>query len=97
MTRLFTLSCILFSLFVCPQGFAAEAGFVDVPILEDAHNSELPQRGQSQAETLQKFGEPRQKIPATGTPPIEKWIYADFSVIFEGKWVIHSVKHRPQP
>ncbi len=97
MTRSFQLSCMLLSLFLCLPAQATEDTYITIPINEGAHQSDLPVRGMSQTQTLQKYGEPQKKIPATGTPPIEKWIYTDFSVIFERQWVIHSVKHRPEP
>ena len=96
MTRSFQLSCMLFSLFLCTSVHASEDSYISVPIGENAQHNDLPQRGMSQSQTLQKYGEPQKKMPATGNPPIEKWIYADFSVIFERQWVIHSVKHRPE-
>ena len=56
-------------------------------------NINRPQRGMSQTQVIQYFGEPKTKQPATGKPPIETWIYPEFSVYFEGNTVIHSVLH----
>ncbi len=50
-----------------------------------------PTRGMSKSAVEQKFGEPEQKSPAVGDPPITKWTYPDFLVYFEYNHVIHSV------
>ena len=50
-----------------------------------------PTRGMSKSDVEQKFGEPEQKSPAVGDPPISKWTYPDFLVYFEYNHVIHSV------
>lgn len=56
-----------------------------------------PERGQTQQQVQQQFGTAPRITAATGTPPIETWHYDDFSVYFEGNYVIHSVmKHRPK-
>lgn len=53
-----------------------------------------PGRGMSMHQVQNKFGEPEKKLPATGKPPITRWIYQDFTVYFEGKYVIHAVTTR---
>jgi hypothetical protein len=47
-----------------------------------------PSRGMKMDEVLQRFGEPRQRLPAVGEPPISRWIY------FENEYTITSVLHR---
>ncbi len=51
----------------------------------------LPSRGMSMEAVLAAFGEPLEKAPAVGDPPITRWIYADYVVFFEYDRVIHSV------
>lgn len=51
----------------------------------------LPSRGQSQAAVLQQHGEPEQRHATVGDPPITRWDYNGFSVVFEGDYVLHSV------
>ena len=60
-----------------------------------------PTRGSSMSAVAQKFGEPTTKHPAVGgcsagaspcrTPPITRWDYPGFSVIFENDHVVESV------
>ena len=38
-----------------------------------------------------KFGNPANKVPAVGKPPISRWEYASFVVFFEYDHVIHTV------
>ncbi len=50
----------------------------------------LPTRGQSQSAVTRQHGEPEQRHPTVGDPPITRWDYGDFSVFFEGEYVLHS-------
>ena len=53
----------------------------------------LPQRGMSQQAVEQQFGAPEDTRPPVGQPPIERWVYADFTVYFEGHYTLHAVSH----
>lgn len=55
-----------------------------------------PSRGLSMAQVERRYGAPVQKLPTVGgssarQPPINRWRYADFTVVFERNHVIHSV------
>ncbi len=53
-----------------------------------------PTQGMDMSQVQQKFGEPTQKLPAVGEPPITRWQYGEFDVFFEYDKVIHSVINR---
>ena len=53
-----------------------------------------PASGISMDSVLQRYGEPQNRVPAVGQPPITRWVYPDFTVYFEYRHVIHSVVHR---
>lgn len=55
---------------------------------------ELPVRGMSMREVERKFGPPLEKIPPVGRPPISRWVYRDYTVYFEYKYVIDAVIKR---
>jgi len=60
----------------------------------------LPYRGEHQRGVLARHGEPLQRFPTVGgdgpaQPPITRWDYPGFSVIFERSLVIHSVLRQP--
>lgn len=60
----------------------------------------LPMRGQHQNQVLARYGQPVQRFATVGGnrprhPPITRWDYDGFSVIFEGPLVLHSVVHGP--
>jgi hypothetical protein len=38
-----------------------------------------------------RFGAPANKTSAVGNPPITKWFYPNFVVVFEHDKVLHSV------
>lgn len=52
---------------------------------------ELPVRGMSMETVLDQFGQPSQAAEPIGEPPITRWVYRDYTVYFEDRFVIHSV------
>ncbi len=52
---------------------------------------EKPTRGMTMTQVVNKFGEPQVKKNAVGKPPITQWVYNDFIVYFENRWVIQAV------
>ena len=61
----------------------------------------LPSRGQTQSTVLGEHGEPDKRHATVGDPPITRWDYDGFSVVFEGEYVLHSIvrseRHPRQP
>lgn len=60
----------------------------------------LPVRGQHQSHVVARHGPPVQRHSTVGGnrplhPPITRWDYDGFSVVFEGPLVLHSVVHGP--
>lgn len=52
---------------------------------------DFPIRGMDMSKVLNELGEPMQRFPAIGKPPITRWVYADRTVFFEYSHVIHVV------
>jgi len=52
---------------------------------------ETPQRGSSMSAVEAKFGAPSNKSSPVGNPPITKWFYPNFVVVFENDKVLHAV------
>jgi hypothetical protein len=52
---------------------------------------ETPQRGSSMAAVEARFGAPANKSASVGNPPITKWFYPNFVVVFEHDKVLHAV------
>ena len=79
----------------------AVAETVQIPVGQqgqDKQNVSRPRAGMSQNQVKEMFGNPIEWTNPVGEPPITKWIYSDFIVVFEYDHVIHSVlKHTPQP
>ncbi|MEO8064367.1 MAG: hypothetical protein ABI821_16650 [Pseudomonadota bacterium] len=73
----------------------AETLSIDGQVAVKPTGVETPQRGLSMAVVEQKFGAPANKsspVGSTGkTPPITKWFYPNFVVVFENDKVIHTV------
>ena len=54
--------------------------------------ADLPPQGMSMAKVQKMFGAPIKKVAAVGKPPITRWVYSDYTVIFEYKHVVQSVR-----
>lgn len=54
--------------------------------------SELPAPGMSMQAVESQFGQPSKKTPAVGNPPITRWEYGDYVVVFERATVISSIR-----
>ena len=69
-----------------------------IPTVEDPPNSSAgvprPVRGMTMAAVLAKFGEPLERSPAVGDPPISRWRYQRFTVYFEHDLTLHATVHR---
>ena len=53
-------------------------------------NNLYPERGATKSQVQQKHGEPQDTKGPVGDPPITRWIYNDFSVVFEYDKALHS-------
>ncbi len=71
----------------------AMAEEVAVPVGQQGadQNAPRPKSGLSMDQVNNKFGTPKQTLPAVGNPPITRWIYDTYTVYFENDHVIHSV------
>lgn len=56
---------------------------------------DLPRQGMSMDDVRQSFGAPAQDMGAVGKPPITRWVYDGFTVYFEGRRVLHTVRTQP--
>ena len=72
---------------------SAMADTMRLPIGEqnDRIQGTKPQRGLSSHQVHQQFGEPGSRHGPVGQPAIIYWEYDQFTVYFEGDYVIHSV------
>lgn len=52
---------------------------------------DMPSRGMTKAQVEERLGEPGNRVPPVGDPPISSWFYDDFIVYFEHDRVLHSV------
>ena len=53
-----------------------------------------PARGMSMDIVVERFGQPTERLPAVGDPPITRWVYDGYTVYFEDQHTITSVVHR---
>jgi hypothetical protein len=64
---------------------------VDGQVVLKPTGVETPPRGSSMTAVEAKFGAPSSKSEAVGNPPITKWFYPNFVVVFENDKVLHAV------
>jgi hypothetical protein len=64
---------------------------IDGQVSIKATGIETPQRGSSMVAVEAKFGAPANKSSPVGNPPITKWFYPNFVVVFEHDKVLHAV------
>ena len=86
---------LILALFTLPA--AAEVLLLDAIAEEPANSSSglpRPDRGMTMDQVRNSFGNANEEMAAVGEPPISRWIYPDFTVYFEHRWVIDTVVHR---
>ena len=54
-------------------------------------DEDLPGKGMTMHKVEKKYGKPLNILEARGKPPITRWVYKEFTVYFEGPYVIHAV------
>jgi hypothetical protein len=69
----------------------AETLAIDGQVAIKPTGVETPQRGSTMSAVEQKFGAPANKSSPVGNPPITKWFYPNFVVVFENDKVLHAV------
>ena len=79
---------------------SSHAEIIQIPVAsqaKDLQSVDRPQRGSSKAQVLADYGQALSSSDNVGEPPISRWEYQNFYVVFESDIVIHSVlKHRPK-
>lgn len=55
-----------------------------------------PPRGMTMDAVREHYGNPLERVPPVGRPPISRWVYQDSIVYFEHNRVLHSVKRHPR-
>jgi hypothetical protein len=64
---------------------------IDGQVVIKPSGVETPQRGATMSAVEARFGAPANKSAPVGTPPITKWFYPNFVVVFEHDKVLHAV------
>jgi len=86
------ISLIVIALIVISSSVRSDVLIIDR--IKTQPTIEIPAKGLSMKQVINKFGEPETKYKAVGQPPIIKWRYSNFTVYFESRWVINSVIHK---
>ena len=85
----------------CVLGLALSVASADTliirPRVEPPNSAEgvlRPVRGMTMQAVRERFGEPIQRLPAVGEPPITRWVYDRFTVYFEGDLTLRALVNR---
>ena len=90
LARTFRMTVVALALGATAPVFA-ETLAIDGQVAIKPAGIETPQRGSSMSAVEQKFGAPANKSSPVGNPPITKWFYPNFVVVFENDKVLHAV------
>jgi len=52
---------------------------------------DLPHKGMTMKQVARSYGQPKEKLPPVGHPPISRWLYNDYTVYFDHTSVITTV------
>jgi hypothetical protein len=74
-----------------PPAALGETLAIDGQVVIKPAGVETPQRGASMTAVEARFGAPANKSSSVGNPPITKWFYPTFVVVFEHDKVLHAV------
>jgi hypothetical protein len=89
----------LYALAIAAVLAAVPAARADTLIIEklEAASTEMPSRGMSMDRVQSRFGAPQAINGPVGDPPITRWEYDGFVVVFEYRHVVHSVSRHNRP
>ena len=90
LARNLKLSAVAIAFALAAPAFS-ETLAIDGQVSIKATGVETPQRGSTMAAVEAKFGAPSNKSSPVGNPPITKWFYPNFVVVFENDKVLHAV------
>jgi len=90
LARNLKMSVIAFTFALATPAFC-ETLAVDGQVTVKPSGVETPQRGSTMAAVEARFGAPANKSSPVGNPPITKWFYPNFVVVFENDKVLHAV------
>jgi len=88
------LSALSIVIALSSLGLTTSTAYSEVLNIPDAPQSfsvTLPGRGMTMTKVLENFGEPQSKDPEVGQPPITRWHYPNYIVVFEYQYVIHAL------
>jgi hypothetical protein len=90
LARPFKSSLVALALALAAPAFS-ETLAVDGQLAIKPAGVETPQRGSTMEAVEARFGAPANKSSPVGNPPITKWFYPNFVVVFENDKVLHAV------
>jgi len=90
LARTFKLAIVAVGFAIAAPSFS-ETLSIDGQVVVKPAGVETPQRGSTMSAVEARFGAPANKSSAVGNPPITKWFYPNFVVVFENDKVLHAV------
>ena len=96
LARTLKMSVVAVALALAAPAFS-ETLAVDGQVAVKPSGVETPLRGVTMAAVEAKFGAPSNKSSPVGNPPITKWFYPNFVVVFENDKVLHAVVVGSEP
>jgi hypothetical protein len=88
-------ACAAGLLLAIAPGLRADALLMDAVAAARASAPDRPTRGMTMGTVERRWGEPASRAAAVGTPPITRWEYPGFVVVFEYQHVVHAIARTP--
>jgi hypothetical protein len=90
LARTMKMTLLAMGLAIAAPSFS-ETLAIDGQVVVKPAGVETPQRGSTMSAVEARFGAPANKSSSVGNPPITKWFYPNFVVVFENDKVLHAV------
>jgi hypothetical protein len=90
LARTMKMTLLAMGLAIAAPSFS-ETLAIDGQVVVKPAGVETPQRGSTMSAVEARFGTPANKSSSVGNPPITKWFYPNFVVVFENDKVLHAV------
>lgn len=98
MKKLITLVLLFYITTVVSEEVGEKTNKLIIPIAQQGDAATLrPARGTLMGDVEKNYGRPNEIVGPIGQPPITRWVYDNYTVIFEHQHVVHTVLKMKSP
>lgn len=98
MKKPITLVLLFYIATVVSEEVGEKTNKLIIPIAQQGDAATLrPARGTLMGDVEKNYGRPNEIVGPIGQPPITRWVYDNYTVIFEHQHVVHTVLKMKSP